>query len=272
MRLQDSLTLHGPSSFPVYLHLLGHTLHPHFAFELLGYLVGLLAFLILRALHGDSVLAPVRLSVIAAAFAGGAAGSRVLYLVEDPSMLLARWRDPHVLLGGKTILGGLLGGWAAVEWMKSFVGEHAPTGDLLAAPLCLGIAVGRIGCFLTGLGDRTYGSPTLLPVGVDFGDGVLRHPTQLYESFFLLALVPVLLWLMAPRGGPRAFVRRGDVFKAFMAAYCTFRLFVDFLKPSDPVVLLGLKSLQWAALAGVLAVLWARWSPRGVKAGGVGDE
>ena len=58
------------------------------------------------------------------------------------------------------------------------------TGDLLALPLVLGIAIGRIGCFLSGLEDQSYGVATALPWGVDFGDGVARHPTQLYEYRF----------------------------------------------------------------------------------------
>ena len=36
--------------------------------------------------------------------------------------------------------------------------------------LVAGIAIGRIGCFLTGLSDQTCGSHTALPWGVDFGE------------------------------------------------------------------------------------------------------
>jgi prolipoprotein diacylglyceryltransferase len=58
--------------------------------------------------------------------------------------------------------------------------------------------VGRIGCFLTGLADNTYGTPTGLPWGVDFGDRIHRHPTQLYEIAFLMILIP-LLWHLLER-------------------------------------------------------------------------
>ena len=66
-------------------------------------------------------------------------------------------------------------------------------GDLCSAPLALGIAIGRLGCFFAGLDDYTYGTPTGLPWGVDFGDGVRRHPVQLYEALATAGMYVVLL-------------------------------------------------------------------------------
>jgi prolipoprotein diacylglyceryltransferase len=116
------------------------------------------------------------------------------------------------------------------------------TGDLFALPLAVGIAIGRIGCFLGGLSDRTYGLPTSLPWGWDFGDGVPRHPTQIYEIVFL-----VVLAVLVARG--RAWPA-GDRFKGFMVAYLSFRILVDAIKPGVPIAL-GLTAIQWAAIAGL---------------------
>jgi phosphatidylglycerol---prolipoprotein diacylglyceryl transferase len=44
-----------------------------------------------------------------------------------------------------------------------------------------------------GLAGHTDGNPTTLPWGVNFGDGIPRHPTQLYEIAFLAAWTTVLL-------------------------------------------------------------------------------
>ena len=113
-------------------------------------------------------------------------------------------------------------------------------------PLCVGIAIGRIGCFLAGLADDTYGTATRLPWGVDFGDGVRRHPTQLYEVVFLLALA----WLLrsyAARPHPQ-----GRVFRIFMAAYLAWRLLIDFWKPQPLVA--GMNLIQWACVAGLMAL------------------
>jgi phosphatidylglycerol:prolipoprotein diacylglycerol transferase len=239
--------------FPVYIW----GVHPHLLFEGMGYAVAFALFLWLRQRRGDAIEAPMRWSVIAAAFVGGALGSKLLYWAEDPAATAVHWREFTYLMGGKTIIGGLIGGWIAVELMKKYVGITESTGDLLAVPLAVGIGIGRIGCFLTGLSDKTYGTPTTLPWGVDFGDGVPRHPTQLYEFVFLVVLAIVLYRRDAARrvstqGLFGCSLQSGDVFKVFMVSYLGFRLLLDFWKPSDPAVFLGMGSLQWACLAAVL--------------------
>ncbi|MEZ0369957.1 MAG: prolipoprotein diacylglyceryl transferase, partial [Candidatus Sericytochromatia bacterium] len=121
------------------------------------------------------------------------------------------------------------------------------TGDAYVLPLCVGIALGRIGCFLTGLDDHTYGLATTLPWGVDFGDGLLRHPTQLYEAAFML--------LLAPLGARLARLRPGAGFQAFMAGYCAFRLGIEWLKPTLKIYA-GLSAIQWACLLGLGVALY----------------
>ncbi len=227
--------------FPVYLRLFGLQIHPHLVFESLSYTVGFLVFRSLKKRRGDALAVGTRWSVIAAAAVGAVIGSKVLYWLEDPARVFSHWNDFNVVWGGKTIGGGLIGGLIAVEWVKRRIGLTERTGDLFAVPLCVGMAFGRIGCFLTGLGDDTYGTPTSLPWGVNFGDGIPRHPTQLYDIIFLLLLACALLLVMR-----RPFLQ-GDVFKMFMVGYFGWRLLVDFLKP-DPKFF-GLNSIQWACLA-----------------------
>lgn len=226
-------------SFPVYLHLGSFRLHPHLVFETLAYALAFRLYLWLRKRKGDAIDHANRWWVIAAAAMGAAAGSKILYWFEDPWLTLQHLGDPTSLFGGKTIVGALIGGLVAVEWMKKRLKITRRTGDLFALPLCIGIAIGRIGCFLTGTEDHTAGVATLLPWGVNFGDGVARHPTQLYELVFALALA-VFLWRRMQQ--PYA---EGDIFKMFMVTYFAFRLAVDFLRP-DVRVLAGLSSIQWA--------------------------
>jgi len=174
-------------------------------------------------------------------------------LFEDPSLTLHNLNNPAYLLSGKTIVGALVFGLIAVELLKRYIGLRTSTGDLYAIPLALGIAVGRIGCFLTGLADNTYGIPTSLPWAIDFGDGIPRHPTQLYEMIFLLALIPVLYRALkrivttSVLGTRYSQLAPGDAFKLFMVAYLSFRLLIDFLKPY-PRIFLGLGGIQWACL------------------------
>jgi prolipoprotein diacylglyceryltransferase len=221
--------------------------HPelHFIFEALAYPVAYAAYRHARARHGDFLSEDRRWAMIAAAAVGALAGSRLLGLLEQAPANGLAW---HSLLfpGGKTIVGGLLGGWLVVELVKRAQGLRQRTGDLFAIPLCLGIAIGRFGCFLAGLADDTYGLPTRLPWGVNFGDGVPRHPTQLYEILFL---IPLALLLNRYQSRPHP---RGRTFRLFMAAYLSWRLLIDFLKPQPHV--LGMNVIQWACVAGLCAL------------------
>jgi prolipoprotein diacylglyceryltransferase len=219
--------------------------NPHYVFDLLAYSGGMRLFLLERRRLGDTIDVHARWSVIAAAILGAAIGSKVFFWLEEPRETLAHWNDLTFLLGGKTIVGGLIGGLIAVEMEKRWAGLTRRTGDLFAMPLAAGIAVGRIGCFLSGLPDRTYGTPSSLAWAVDFGDGIPRHPTQLYESI-VMVLAAVVLGHLTRR--PH---REGDVFKLFMTVYFGFRVAVDFLKP-EPAILFGLTSLQWASVAVLL--------------------
>jgi prolipoprotein diacylglyceryltransferase len=98
---------------------------------------------------------------------------------------------------------------------------------------------------------------------VDFGDGVKRHPTQLYEVIFLALLAVVLarLW--------RQPYLRGDLFKLFMVCYFAFRLAIDFLKP-DPRVLLGMSAIQWACVA--MLIYYRADIVRWIRRGGLAYE
>lgn len=245
--------------FPVYIPLGSLRLHPHVVFETLAYAIGFHWYLALRRRRGDVIADGTRWSIVAAAIAGAAIGSKFLYWFEDPPVTWQHLTDPVFLLQGKTIVGGLLGGLLAVESTKLAVGVTEATGDLFAVPLAIGIGIGRIGCFLTGLSDHTHGVETTLPWAVDFGDGVPRHPTQLYEAVFCAMLAVAL-----SRFSRRPHIN-GDVFKRFMVGYLGCRFVLDFLKP-DPAYG-GLSSIQWAAAAALVyyaRVFWSRAPARPV--------
>jgi phosphatidylglycerol:prolipoprotein diacylglycerol transferase len=221
--------------------------HPHFVFETLAYFVGFRLYLRSRRRTGDHIGDGPRWSVITAAAVGAVIGSRVLFWLEDPAFTLRNLDHPLVLFGGKTVVGALLGGWIAVEGTKRVLGIREATGDLFAVPLAVGMSIGRIGCFLSGLPDGTFGVATSLPWGLDLGDGIGRHPTALYESLFMIALAVALARLERR-------LRRGEAFKIFMAGYLAFRLAVDGLKPGVPLG--GLTAIQWACVAGLAYYIW----------------
>jgi prolipoprotein diacylglyceryltransferase len=238
-------------TFPVYLTAFGRSLHPHLVLESLGYFVGARIYFIQRRRTGGAALPlETNLWLLVGCIFGAWTGSKLLAWVESPQLYLEVARtNPAALLGGKTIVGGLLGGWAGIEFAKLRLDITRSTGDLFVWPLAIGTAIGRIGCFLTGLSDHTYGIATTLPWGVDFGDGVARHPTQLYESLFVLILGTGLHF--ATRG--RAWAA-GSRFRLYFAGYFLFRFAIEFIKPRETPVL-GLSAIQLASLAGTALAL-----------------
>jgi phosphatidylglycerol---prolipoprotein diacylglyceryl transferase len=133
---------------------------------------------------------------------------------------------------GHSIAGAIAGGVVAVEIYKGLRGIRGSTGLPFVGPLALGIAVGRLGCFFAGLPDYTYGTPTHLPWGVDFGDGIHRHPVQLYESAAMLLFLA--FWLRALAAHEAAIVRNG--FYLFVAWYALQRFAWEFLKPYPAII------------------------------------
>lgn len=233
--------------FPWTLTLGPVDLSAHVLFELAAYATAFLMFARERRKQGDVIASDARWWLHVAAILGAAVGSKVVHWLGDPAALLHREASIAAWMGGKSIVGGLLGGTLAVEWAKARLGIERRTGDALVLPLCVSMAIGRVGCFVSGLADDTYGVATGLPWGVDFGDGIARHPTQLYEVLFL-----AILALALARGRTRTWPE-GLRFDAFLMAYLAFRIGIDFLKPYPRgVVSLGLAATQWFALAGLV--------------------
>lgn len=231
-------------TFPVYVHVFGLTIHPHALFEVLAYAGGFQLYLFTRR-RWPRAAVPVEhmMWILVGCVFGALLGSKLLAWLESAPLYLNADQLFPALLGGKTIVGGLLGGWAGVEIVKKRLGITHSTGDGYVFPLILGMCIGRIGCFLTGLADHTYGKPTALPWAVDFGDGP-RHPTQLYEIAFLLILGAFLL---ARLRRPRA---NGELFRTFMLGYLAFRFVVEFFKPRYTIPYVGLSAIQLACAAG----------------------
>lgn len=242
--------------FPLTLRLGAFELSAHALFELAAYAIGFALLALARRRRADELAADARWTLNTAAILGAVVGSKLVHWAGDPAALAAHAGELSAWIGGKSIVGGLLGGTLAVEFVKRRLGITARTGDVLVLPLVVSIAVGRVGCFLEGAADDTCGVATSLPWGVDFGDGVARHPAQLYEIVFLALLVFVL-------------ARRGARFDAFLLAYLGFRFAIDFWKPYERVPGgVGLAATQWACVLGIAwRVLWIRRQERRLATG-----
>jgi uncharacterized membrane protein YeaQ/YmgE (transglycosylase-associated protein family) len=131
-----------------------------------------------------------------------------------------------------SIVGALVGAIVAVEIYKAVRGIRRSTGTVFVGSFATGAAIGRWGCLFAGLPDRTYGTPTALPWGVDLGDGISRHPVQVYESLAMAAFLALYLAGLAVRA-PWA-VRRG--FYALCVWYGLQRFAWEFLKPYPTLI------------------------------------
>jgi len=148
--------------------------------------------------------------IVFAAVVGGIIGAKIWYV-----LLTGEW-DALFRRGGFVWYGGFLGGVAGVllnGWRKGIPARW--TMELTAAPLALGYALGRVGCFLV---NDDYGVPSSLPWAMKFPDGlpptrvadlqqqlhvtfppgtnptdlVAVQPTQLYET----ALMMLAFWVL----------------------------------------------------------------------------
>ena len=132
----------------------------------------------------------------------------------------------------RSIEGAILGAVLGVEIYKRFAGVTERTGARFAAPLAVGVVVGRFGCFFSGIDDFTYGTPTNLPWGHDFGDGVMRHPAPLYESASMALFL--IFYLIAAWRNNR-FVIDNGLYLAILC-YAMQRFLWEFFKPYAPVL------------------------------------
>lgn len=130
--------------------------------------------------------------------------------------------------------------------------------DVYAAPLALGHAIGRLGCFAAGC---CWGRETDAAWAVTFTDpqalrlvgtplGIPLHPTQLYEAAANFLIFGILLWLgRTPRPA-------GYVFGAWALLYGAARGVIEFFRGDpDRTMLFGSDvSLMQVVSIGLLAL------------------
>jgi len=165
---------------------------------------------------------------------------------------------------GKTVLGGIAGGFIGVEITKKKIGYPHSTGDAFALAIPLGHTIGRVGCFL---GGCCFGTECSLPWAVVYPEGSVTHLTQLtlgmipetatvslpvhpapiYEIIFNLGL---FAFFLTKRDSFRV---RGSMFRLYLVLYGGFRLLAEFVRGDSPMPDTGLmKPVQWLLLLAVL--------------------
>ncbi|UNM09741.1 MAG: prolipoprotein diacylglyceryl transferase [Planctomycetales bacterium] len=207
-----------------------------------GYLVGSIVFMLAQRLSRHPLpTGNARIILLAAALLGGTVGAKLsqwlaLGLPTGDTSL------PSPFGGGRTVLGGLLVGWIAVEIAKSRLGIRYSTGMPFALALTAGEAVGRFGCWFSGCcGGRACNLPWAAAQ-----DGNTVHPSQLYMALGLIALLGLLLWLRT------RLAEEGDLFLCYLAGYGLLRFTVEATRQQDGLFA-GLSLAQWVCLLFIAA-------------------
>ena len=170
------------------------------------------------------------------------------FLVDGWPRTIPFWLIIDPRIGGKSMVGGFLGGWVAFELAKRRQKVFAPTGNAWALGLSAGESVGRIGCFFN---ECCYGRKTEVPWAV-LQHGALRHPAQLYSMFATGAIFAILLKLRVH------FPQPNFLLSSYLILWGASRFVIEAFRENSPVAF-GLSAMQWASLdlviVGVVGVI-----------------
>ncbi len=209
-------------------------------FVSLGIIVGFIVYKHLSA--QDKKMSDNSFIVLIAAFIGGVLGAKLPIWIMHFREIVQALPDIRPILAGRTITGGLVGGTLAVIFTKRKLGIKEKKGNFFAPAIAIGVAIGRVGCLLRGC---CYGHETCLPWGIELGDGVMRHPTQIYEIIFMLIMFAVLMKL-------RKKAKPGFLFYLLMTSYFSFRFIEEYLRES--VYYYGFTLFQYISVGALLFI------------------
>jgi phosphatidylglycerol:prolipoprotein diacylglycerol transferase len=205
--------------------------------------------------------------VVFAAVIGGIVGAKIWYV-----LLTGDW-DALIRRGGFVWYGGFLGGVAGVLATSRWKRVSARwTMELTAAPLALGYALGRVGCFLV---NDDYGIPSTLPWAMKFPEGlppttvanlkqmhvafpvdadpfqvVAVHPTQIYETALMLLAFAWLWRLRDHRHGV------GWRFGVYLVLAGAERFLIEMVRAKDDRLLGPFSLAQATSVLLVVAGVW----------------
>jgi len=147
---------------------------------------------------------------------GAVIGAKIAMLAGDLGWPHTAISLDQVIFSGKSVVGGLLGGFIAAELAKRPLGYGQPPNDWFATKLVLSILIGRVGCLLAGC---CRGAPASW--GIGYSDGILRVPIPLFEIVFHAGLFGA--FCLAYRRG----LLQGRLFALYMIVYGVFRAVLE---------------------------------------------
>ena len=144
------------------------------------------------------------------------------------------WRVFYVWEGGLVYYGGLIAATiAGVLFLRRNKLNAAQWSDFAAPGIALGLAFGRMGCFMVGCCHGKVCPPTaehcmIFPPDAIGVTGIPVYPTQLWSIIANLSIAAILFFIVRPR---KKF--HGEVMAVFFILYSIFRITVEFWR-GDP--------------------------------------
>ena len=177
---------------------------------------------------------------------GGRLGYMFFYdaaaLFTDPLGWLAR--VPQIWKGGMSFHGGFIGVILAVKIFSTNArADFLEVIDFVAPLVPIGLGLGRLGNFIN---NELWGKTTDFFLGF-LVDGVVRHPTQLYEAVLEGLILFLIVWIYSLEQR-----RRGMVAAAFLFYYGLFRIFIEFFRIPDSHI--GYLYSDWLTLGQLLSL------------------
>lgn len=145
------------------------------------------------------------------------------YYLNDPLKVFYLWE------GGMSFHGGLLGVWLSAWWMarKNYL-RFCHFTDLAATTVAPLLFFGRLANFINGeLAGRVSEVPWAM-IFPRYGDGLPRHPSQLYEALLEGVLTGILMWMSRHR-----LYEVGYQSGKFLLLYGGSRFLVEFVRAPD---------------------------------------
>ncbi len=150
---------------------------------------------------------------------GALLGAKLAFLLAEGWFYRDNW---IALLSGRSITGGLLGGYLAVEIGKKYLKYPHTTGDVFAIVTPIGLILGRIGCVFAGCCPGSVCEARWWTL-ID-GQGIARWPAAPVELLFNAVF---LVWAIA---ASRCDWQKGNRFHIYLIAYGLFRFGHEFLR------------------------------------------
>jgi len=186
---------------------------------------------------------------------GGIIGARLVFVLMNYDLFTDNfWGIFNLRKGGLAWYGAVIAGIiAGLIFSRRHKISFWKLADIFAAPIIIGLAIGRIGCFFNGC---CYGTPTDLPWGVVFPEvvydaGIARHPTQIYESIMNI----IIFYALNVIDKKKTF--QGETFCCFIGLYGVVRFIIEFFREWTSVATPPVMGLNLAQITSIVLVAGA---------------